>query len=128
MNLLQILIIPWIAHKFVKAIQGGCVQTSNREDMKFNSQIWRHICFDGWNDLAQCPLLNIIFACSSGDVFIGYIDTIGEWKHAHYVCNALGGYIEIVGINNIVQICTDNASNMRSATHLRIYHFPSIYF
>jgi len=39
-NLLQTPTILWIAHKFVKAIQGGCVQIGNREDTKFNSQIW----------------------------------------------------------------------------------------
>jgi hypothetical protein len=38
----------------------------------------------------------------SGDVFIGSIDTTGEWKDAHYICNALGGYIETIGIDNIV--------------------------
>jgi len=40
LNLLQNPIIPWIVHIFVKIIQGGYVQIGNREDTKFNSQIW----------------------------------------------------------------------------------------
>jgi hypothetical protein len=66
-----------------------------------------------------------LFKCN---VFIGSIDTIGEQKEAHYICNALGGYIETIGINNIVQICTHNALNMNSAANLIIYRFSSFYF
>jgi hypothetical protein len=69
-----------------------------------------------------------MFACPSGDVFIGSIDTTREQKDAHYICNALVGYIETIGINNIIQICTNNVSSMKNATNLLIYHFPSLYF
>jgi hypothetical protein len=48
--------------------------------------------------------------------------------HAHYICNALARYIETIGMNNIVQICTNNASSMKSAANLLIYHFLSLYF
>jgi len=44
-NLLQTLIIPWIVHRFVKTIQGECVQIGNQEDMGFNSQIWSNHLF-----------------------------------------------------------------------------------
>ncbi len=49
------------------------------------------ICFNGWDNVAQHSLLNVMFACPSGDVFVGSIDTIGERKDAYYICNALGG-------------------------------------
>ncbi len=86
------------------------------------------ICFNGWDNVTQHPLLNIMFACPSGYVFIGSIDTTGERKDAHYICNALGGYIKTIGVDNIVQICTNIASSMRSVTNLIIYCFPSLYF
>jgi hypothetical protein len=69
-----------------------------------------------------------MFDCPSGDVFISSIDTIGERKDAHYICNTLGGYIKTIGIDNIIQICTNNASSMRSATNLLVRCFPSLYF
>jgi len=75
---------------------------------------------DGWDNVARHPLLNVMFACPSGDVFIGSIDTKGEWKDTHYICNALAGYIKTIGINNIIQICIKNALNMKSVIDLLI--------
>jgi hypothetical protein len=40
LNLLPTPVIPWIAYRFVKEVQGGCVQTGNWEDAEFDSQIW----------------------------------------------------------------------------------------
>jgi hypothetical protein len=67
-------------------------------------------------------------ACPSGDVFIGSIDTTWELKDVHYICNALGGYIKTIGVDNIIQICTNNVLNMKSVANLLIHHFPSFYF
>jgi hypothetical protein len=43
-----------------------------------------------------------MFASPNGDVFIGSIDTTSGCKDAHYICNALARYIEIIRIDNIV--------------------------
>jgi hypothetical protein len=77
-------------------------------------------CSDGWDNGARHPLLNVMFACPSGDVFISSIDTKWEWKDAHYICNPLVGYIKTIRINNIVQICINNVLNMRSVIDLLI--------
>jgi len=37
-----------------------------------------------------------------------------ECKDAHYICNALVGYIEIIRVHNIIQISIYNASNMQN--------------
>ncbi len=47
------------------------------------------ICSNGWDNVARHPLLNAMFACPKGDVFLGAINTMGEHKDAHYICNAL---------------------------------------
>jgi hypothetical protein len=41
------------------------------------------ICSDSWDNVAWHPLLNVMFACPSGDVFIGSIDTTREQKDAN---------------------------------------------
>jgi hypothetical protein len=41
-----------------------------------------------------------MFACPNGGVFIGSIHTTKGQKDAHYICNALVGYIETFGVNN----------------------------
>jgi hypothetical protein len=69
-----------------------------------------------------------MFVCPSGDVFIGSIDITREYKDAHKICNALDEYIETIGVNNIVKICTDNVSSMRNMPNLLIFCFPSLYF
>jgi hypothetical protein len=69
-----------------------------------------------------------MFKCPNGDVFISSIDTIGKWKDAHCICNALGGYIETIKIKNIAQICIENVSNMKNVANLLIHHFPNLYF
>lgn len=55
------------------------------------------ISSNGWDNVVKHPLLNLIFFCPNADIFLGAIDTIKECKDAHYICNALIWYIEIVG-------------------------------
>jgi hypothetical protein len=31
------------------------------------------ICFDGWDDFAQRPLLNVMFVCPNGNVFVTFV-------------------------------------------------------
>ncbi len=86
------------------------------------------IYYNDWDNVAQHPLLNVMFSFPSGNVFIGSIDTTRERKDAYYKCKALGGYIKTIGVDNIVQICKNNVSSMKSATNLLICCFPSLYF
>jgi hypothetical protein len=63
------------------------------------------IYFNGWDNIAQHALLNVMFVCPNGNVFINAIDTTRECKDAHDICNALVRCIENIGVVNIVQIC-----------------------
>jgi hypothetical protein len=49
-----------------------------------------------------------MFAYPNGDVFIGSIDTIGERKDAHYICNASSGYIETIGLTILYKQCFEH--------------------
>jgi len=33
---------------------------------------------NGWNNVSQCPLLNVMFTCPNGKAFVGAIDTIRQ--------------------------------------------------
>jgi len=83
---------------------------------------------NGWDNVAWRPLLNTMFVYSNGDVFVGAVDTTRGCKDAWYIFNALVRYIESVRIDNIIQMCIDNASSMRNVIDLLLYHFPSLYF
>lgn len=87
------------------------------------------ICFDCWDNVAKCWFLNVTFACPNGNVFIGVIDTIREHKDAQVLhINVLVGYIETIRVDNIIQICTNNISNMQNVINLLICHFSNLYF
>jgi hypothetical protein len=68
------------------------------------------ICCDGWDNVIGRPLLNMMFFCPNGDVFLNTINTMREHKDTH-TCNTLVGYIETIGmLDNIIQICTNDVS------------------
>ena len=46
---------------------------------------------------------------TKGDVFLGTIDTTGNHKDHTYVATQILSFVQKVGTNNVVQICTDNA-------------------
>ncbi len=86
------------------------------------------ICSDGWDNINSCPLVNIMFICPNGDFFLEAIDTTRDQKDAQYICNALVEHIQNVGVDNVVQICIDNASNMQSALDILKVRYPTLYF
>jgi hypothetical protein len=70
-----------------------------------------------------------MFSCPNRNVFLSVIDTIGEQKDAQVLhINALVGYIETIGVDNIIQICTNNISNMQNVINLLICQFSNLYF
>ena len=56
-----------------------------------------------------------MLVCPVGDIFLGSIDTTGNKKDKGYIAQKLIEYIEAVGPQNVVQICSDNASAMLGA-------------
>lgn len=85
------------------------------------------ICSDGWSDVTSRPLINMMLVCPVGEVFLGSVDTTGKKKDIAYVANEMAKYIEEVGPQNIVQICTDNASTMLGAVKKLQIDYPHLY-
>jgi hypothetical protein len=89
--LFLLLFSPW-TRSWVQKGAWGCIRVT--------------ICFDGWDNIVKCPLLNMTFTCTSGNVFLCAINIVKEHKDAHYKCNTLVGYIETIRVDIIVQIYT----------------------
>ena len=49
---------------------------------------------------------------TKGDVFLGTIDTIDNHKDHTYVAMQILSFVQKVGADNVVQICTNNAPIM----------------
>ena len=67
------------------------------------------LCCDGWDNVQNRPLLNMVQCGTKGDVFLGTIDTTGNHKEHTYVATQILSFVQKVGADNVIQICTDNA-------------------
>ena len=85
------------------------------------------ICSDGWDNVGRRPLMNVMLSCPVGDIFLGSIDTTGNKKDKTYIAGKLKQYIEAVGPQNVVQVCSDNASAMLGALDQVVDEYPHIY-
>jgi hypothetical protein len=85
------------------------------------------LCTDGWDNVQNRPLLNIIQAGTRGDLFLGTIDTTGEHKDAQYIAEQISTFVVKLGSHNVVQICTDNAAAMANAGCTMMHSNPHIY-
>jgi hypothetical protein len=88
------------------------------------------ICCDGWDNVQNRPLLNVLQCGTKGDVFLGTnrtIDTTGNHKDHVYVAAQIQPFVENVGRHNVVQVCTDNALVMTSAARDLIRANSDIY-
>ena len=68
--------------------------------------------YDGWDNVQNQLLLNMVQCGTKGDVFLGTIDTTGNHKDHTYVAMQILSFVQKVGVDNVVQICTDNAPVM----------------
>jgi hypothetical protein len=73
---------------------------------------------DGWSSVNNHPLLNMMCVPPAGKEFLGAIDTLGHMKDAVYITDVIKRYLIEVGPQNVVQVCTDNASVMRKAVSI----------
>ncbi|XP_025884405.2 uncharacterized protein [Solanum lycopersicum] len=86
------------------------------------------ICSDGWSDTKKRPLINIMASSSGGPMFLNSINSSGIGKDGEYIANLFIEAIENVGSNNVVQVITDNASNMKLAGTIVEQKYPHIFW
>jgi hypothetical protein len=83
---------------------------------------------NGWSSVNNHPLLNMMCVSPAGKEFLEAIDTSGHMKDAVYIANVIKRYLIEVGPENVVQVCTDNASVMRKAVSIVQQQWPHLYF
>ncbi len=85
------------------------------------------LTMDGWSSVTSRPLVNAMLVTQAGELFLGAVDTTGTEKTAAYMSTLILKYIEEVGPENIVQVCTDNASVMLNASRIVLEKYPHIF-
>ena len=82
----------------------------------------------GWSNVINWPLFNAMFVTSTSKQFLGSIDITRFQKTTEYQTSIMERFIEEVGSQNIVQICIDNASSMKSVVEIVMQKYPYVYF
>lgn len=83
---------------------------------------------DGWSDICQRPLINVLVTSPEGVVFLKVIDTTNQKKTSAYIFQILEEAIIEVGVENVVQVVTDSAANCVGAGKLIVEKYPQIYW
>jgi hypothetical protein len=73
------------------------------------------IVMDGWTNIQQRPLLNIIVTSLAGPYFLRAIDCSGKLKDATFMFEVLKDAIDEVGPSNVVHVITDATLVCRAA-------------
>jgi hypothetical protein len=66
---------------------------------------------DGWTDQRSHTILNFLIACPKGTMFFKLVDASDQVKDANLLFRLLDEVVEEVGVQNVVQVITDNAAN-----------------
>jgi hypothetical protein len=64
---------------------------------------------DGWTNVQNRPILNVIASCPLGSYFIEALDTSGETKDAEFIADFMKGHIIRFGPEKVVALCMDGA-------------------
>eukprot|EP01018_Ginkgo_biloba_P010454 Gb_26948 [translate_table: standard] len=86
------------------------------------------IVSDGWTDVRNMPLINVIVVCPNCSMFLNAVDCNGELKDGTFIANILIDAIERVGPSNVVQVITDNASVCKAVGLLVEARYENIFW
>ena len=83
---------------------------------------------DGWSNIQNRPVINCLLVTGDGAMFIDAVDTSGKVKDSAFIASELERNINSVGLDSIVQVVTDSASNCVGARQLLQQRFAGIVF
>lgn len=86
------------------------------------------IISDGWSDTRRRHIINILVSSCLGTYFLRAVDAgkAGEHITAEFIYHHIEKAILDVGVENVVQVVTDNASNCKRMGEMVEREFPSI--
>ncbi|XP_020675199.2 uncharacterized protein LOC110094332 [Dendrobium catenatum] len=81
---------------------------------------------DGWTDNRNRTLINFLVYCPRGVAFLKSVDASHITKNVKTLCSLFCKVVEWVGLENIVQLVTDNAANYKKEGELLHEWFGNI--
>ncbi|KAL3834370.1 hypothetical protein ACJIZ3_009106 [Penstemon smallii] len=86
------------------------------------------IVSDGWSNIKNQPIINVVAISGGRAMFLNGIDCSGDEKSGVFISEILFKAIENVGVYNVVQILTDNASACKLAGDIVMEKYPHIFW
>ncbi|KAL3829149.1 hypothetical protein ACJIZ3_017951 [Penstemon smallii] len=86
------------------------------------------IVSDGWSNIKNQPIINVVAILGGRAMFLNGIDCSGDEKSGVFISELLFKAIENVGVYNVVQILTDNASACKLAGDIVMEKYPHIFW
>jgi hypothetical protein len=83
---------------------------------------------DGWTDMSGRHLMNFLANSPEGTFFLGTSNVSAESVDANLVAKLLGEQIEAIGLENVVQVVSDNGSNYKAGGRLLMDQYPTLYW
>lgn len=83
---------------------------------------------DGWSDRRGRHLINFLVNSPEGTYFLESVDASSECQDARMIADLLEKRIVDVGVNNVVQVVTDNGANYKAAGKLLMERIPTLYW
>lgn len=84
------------------------------------------ITSDGWTNIQNRPIINVMSVCKGAAKFETSIDASGESKTGEYIAGVVGDVIRKVGEKDVVGVVMDGAANCKLAMRLLKVEFPHI--
>ena len=82
---------------------------------------------DCWTNRKGRTLLNFLVHCPRGTMFIKSVDASTHLKDAALLCELMDGFIQEIGLHNVVQIITKNAANYVVVGRLLMRRYRSLF-
>jgi hypothetical protein len=86
------------------------------------------IMTDAWTDQKRRSIMNLCVNCSIGTSFVESKEVSADSHTGEFIFQFVDSFIEKVGVDKIVQVVTDNASNNMAAKDLLYIKRPNIFW
>ncbi|XP_018461154.1 uncharacterized protein LOC108832156 [Raphanus sativus] len=83
---------------------------------------------DAWSDRKRRSIMNLCINCRGGTMFLSSKDCSDEAHTGEFIHQYVKECIEDVGIENVVQVVTDNAPNNMAAARILKEKMPNIFW
>ena len=80
-----------------------------------------------WIDGKGRTLLDFLVHCPKGTMFIKSMDASAQVKDVALLCHLLDGFIQKIGLQHVVQVITDYATNYVATCRMLMDKYPTCF-